>query len=48
MPIPPVDESTGYLGTFFIVDDMGTVFVNWDNDSGLGCVLTEDRIKIVY
>lgn len=40
---PPI----GTYGLVSSVDDIGTVFVHWDNGSGLGCVLTEDRIEII-
>ena len=35
----------GEQGTVRFIDDMGTVFVNWDRGSGLGVVLGEDSIR---
>ena len=35
------------LGTVRIVDDTGTVHVNWDNGSSLGAVYGEDKIEKV-
>ena len=40
--IPP-----GTQGTVSHVDDTGTVFVQWDNGSGLGVVYGEDEIVLV-
>lgn len=40
---PPI----GTLGTVRIVDDTGTVHVNWDNGSSLGAVYGEDKIEKV-
>lgn len=35
----------GTKGTVRMVDDMGTVHVDWDNGSSLGVCLEEDRIQ---
>ena len=35
----------GRLGTVEFVDDMATVFVDWDNGSGLGVAYGEDVIR---
>lgn len=35
----------GTKGTVRSVDDTGTVFVRWDNGSGLGVVYGVDRIR---
>lgn len=35
----------GDRGTVKSVDDIGTIFVNWDNGSGLGIVHGVDYIK---
>lgn len=35
----------GELGTVEHVDDIGTVFVNWDSGSSLGVAYGVDRIK---
>lgn len=37
--------SPGDTGTVKFVDDIGTVFVNWDCGSGLGIVYGEDSIR---
>jgi len=37
----------GDRGVVDHVDDTGTVFVRWDNGSGLGIVYGEDKIQIV-
>lgn len=38
---PPI----GTLGTVTGVDDTGTIFVRWDNGSGLGVVYGEDKCR---
>lgn len=35
----------GLKGVVKTVDDTGTVFVSWENGSGLGVVYGEDQIK---
>ena len=35
----------GDKGTVSVVDDIGTVFVNWDCGSGLGAAYGEDHIR---
>ena len=35
----------GDQGTVSLIDDTGTVFVNWDSGSGLGVVFGEDEIR---
>ena len=37
----------GTLGTVRAVDDIGTVFVRWDNGSGLGVVYGQDECLIL-
>jgi len=37
----------GDKGTVSMVDDIGTVFVNWDCGSGLGVAYGEDYIRII-
>lgn len=37
--------SPGDKGTVTMVDDIGTVFVNWDCGSGLGVAYGEDFIR---
>ncbi len=37
----------GLQGTVTIIDDIGTIFVNWDNGSTLGVVYGEDEIMKV-
>lgn len=43
---PFVHMEPGTLGTVRLVDDMGTVHVNWDNGLSLGAVL-EDEIQLI-
>lgn len=45
MSDPYTTLKTGDLGTVAFVDDIATVFVNWDNGSTLGVVYNEDAIK---
>lgn len=33
----------GMIGTVAVIDDIGTVHVDWDNGSGLGLVYGEDK-----
>lgn len=35
----------GDRGTVSMVDSIGTIFVNWDCDSGLGVAYGEDHIR---
>jgi len=37
----------GTKGTVILVDDTGTIFVNWDNGSSLGVVYGEDSCKLI-
>lgn len=37
----------GDLGTIDFIDDLGTVFVKWDNGSNLGLVRGEDSWEII-
>ena len=43
----PYAVESGTCGTVRAVDDMGTVFVNWDNGRSLGVCLEEDSISII-
>lgn len=38
---------SGDRGTVKFIDDMGTIFVNWDCGSGLGLIYGEDRFSVV-
>lgn len=40
--LKPGDE-----GTVDFIDDMGTIFVNWDCGSGLGLVPGEDQFEVI-
>lgn len=40
---PPI----GTRGTVVGVDDIGSIMVNWDNDSGLSIAYGEDECKVV-
>lgn len=42
---PYRDMPPGLKGTVKSVDDTGTVFVRWENGSGLGAVYGEDEIR---
>lgn len=50
--ISTTDEYTsltyGDLGTINYIDDVGTVFISWDNGSNLGLVPGVDRWKIIH
>lgn len=37
----------GEQGTVSCVDDMGTVFIDWDSGSGLGMIPGVDEIRII-
>lgn len=37
----------GAQGTVVFADDLGTLFVNWDDGSSLGLVLGEDDFRFV-
>ena len=37
----------GDEGTIEFVDDLGTIFVKWDNGSGLGLIIGEDSFEIM-
>jgi hypothetical protein len=37
----------GTKGTVRVVDDMGTIHVEWDNGSHLGLIPDEDKYKIL-
>lgn len=43
----PQAPPAGTKGTVRWVDDIGTVFVKWDNGSGLGAAYGQDYIRIV-
>ena len=45
MDDPYSSLTPGTKGTVRSVDDTGTVFVRWDNGSGLGVVYGVDRIR---
>ena len=42
---PYTKLSPGTKGTVSFVDAMGTVFIDWDNGSGLGIVPGEDVVR---
>lgn len=44
---PFTNLKPGDRGTVDCVDDIGTIFVNWDNGSSLGIVYGEDAVKIL-
>lgn len=49
--ISTTDEYTkltmGSEGTVFLIDDIGTMFVNWDDGSTLGLLEDEDKWEFV-
>lgn len=47
MDDPYTKLQPGDQGTVNHVDDIGTIFVRWDNGSGLGVAYGKDRIKKV-
>ncbi|MEA4934161.1 MAG: DUF4314 domain-containing protein [Lawsonibacter sp.] len=47
MDDPYTNLHPGLEGTVSLIDDIGTIFVNWDNGSYLGVVYGIDRIKKV-
>ena len=44
-PIPHTKLMPGEQGTVQFIDDIGTIFVNWDCGSGLGVAYGEDIIR---
>lgn len=42
-PISPIP--TGTEGTVDLIDDLGTVFVDWDSGRSLGMIPGEDRFE---
>lgn len=44
---PYTDLKPGDEGVVVLIDDMGTVFVDWDNGSKLGMVPNVDRYQIL-
>ena len=48
MDDPYRDMPTGLRGTVKSVDDTGTIFVSWDNNSSLGIVYGEDFCKKLH
>lgn len=45
MSDPYTTLQRGDKGTVSMVDDIGTIFVNWDNGSGLGVAYGEDHVR---
>lgn len=43
----PCPIQPGATGTLRYIDDMGTVFVDWDNGRGLGLVMGQDSFTIL-
>lgn len=39
---------SGTKGTVDFVDDIGSIFVNWDNGSGLALIYGVDEFEIIY
>ncbi len=47
MKDPYTQLKEGDEGTIEFVDDIGTIFVNWDNGSGLGLIIGEDEFEVL-
>ena len=47
MSDPYTKLKPGELGTVSFVDDIGTIFVDWDCGSSLGVAYGEDSVRIV-
>lgn len=47
MDDPYTKLTPGLKGTVKVIDDMGTIFVAWDNGSGLGVAYGVDSIRII-
>lgn len=47
MDDPYTKLKPGLKGTVKVIDDMGTIFVAWDNGSGLGVAYGVDSIRII-
>lgn len=47
MPDDPCPVETGTLGTVNYIDDIGTIFVKWDNGRSLGLVPGIDKWEYV-
>lgn len=47
MDNPYTKLTPGLKGTVKVIDDMGTIFVAWDNGSGLGVAYGVDSIRKV-
>lgn len=44
---PYTELVPGDRGTVSFVDDMGTIFVDWDNGSKLGIIYGIDKIELI-
>lgn len=47
MDDPYTKLNPGLKGIVKAIDDMGTIFVDWDNGSGLGIAYGVDSIRII-
>lgn len=47
MKDPYTQLKEGDEGTIEFVDDIGTIFVKWDNGSGLGLIIGEDEFEVL-
>ena len=47
MKDPYTQLKEGDEGTIEFIDDIGTIFVNWDNGSGLGLIIGEDEFEVL-
>lgn len=48
MDDPYEEMEPGTQGTVLFIDDMGTIFVEWDNGSSLGVVFGVDIIRRIW
>ena len=44
---PYSDLKPGSRGTVAFIDDVGTIFVDWDSGSHLGVIYGEDVIRVI-
>lgn len=43
----PFPIEVGTLGVIEHIDDMGTIFVNWENGRGLGLAYGKDEFQVI-
>lgn len=45
---PYTGLSSGTFGTITFIDDLGTIFVDWDTGSKLGLIPGVDKFKVIF